>query len=226
MAGQRTNYTNINLLIFILFEKLSNLFIMAKSFIKRANRFLITTILGGVTVLLPFTLFVLLLKMIFDFIRRIINPLASFLSFGKITNELLIDLIVIGLIIAFCFFIGIFVRTRFGRGIFTSIEETWLNKLPLYPTIKETVQQFSGAKKIPFSQVVMADVFGNKTRMIGFVSDEHENGDFTIFVPTGPNPTNGFIFHVSREQIEFLDIKPDEAMRTVIAVGVGARKLF
>ena len=96
----------------------------------------------------------------------------------------------------------------------------------MYGTIKETVQQFTGAKRMPFSQVVLVDVFSNETRMLGFVTDEHGGDRYTIFVPTGPNPTNGFIFNVSKEQLEFLDIKPDEAMRTIIGVGTGASTLF
>ncbi|MBK8503269.1 MAG: DUF502 domain-containing protein [Saprospiraceae bacterium] len=85
------------------------------------------------------------------------------------------------------------------------------------------MQQFTGAKKMPFSDVVLVDVFSNGTRMTGFITDEHSSGNFTVFVPTGPNPTNGFIFHLKAEQVERLaDVKTDDALRSIIAVRVGS----
>ena len=38
--------------------------------------------------------------------------------------------------------------------------------------------------------------------------------------------TNGFIFHVKKEQLEFVDTRPEEAMRTIIGVGTGSEVLF
>lgn len=58
--------------------------------------------------------------------------------------------------------------------------------------------------------------------MTGFVTDELPNGKLTIFVPTGPNPTNGFIFHVDEDQVEYLDTNTEDAMRSIIGVGVGS----
>ena len=192
----------------------------------RVRKFFWTTFIGGLVVLLPITLFILITKLVLDFARNVVKPLTQVIEIKSISNEYLIDLIAIVLILAFCFFVGLFVQTQFGKGFFNYIDRILFDRLPFYGTIKTTVQQFTGTKKIPFSDVIMVDVFGNDTRMIGFVSDEHENGNLTLFVPTGPNPTNGFIFHVKKEQVEYLDLKPDEAMRTIIGVGAGASSLF
>ena len=132
--------------------------------LKRVNNFFRTTLIGGMLVLLPITIFVWLVKLIFDFILRIIRPLTNILDFGQITNELLLSLIAIGIIILFCFLVGLFVRTRSGKAIFGYFDRELLNRLPFYNTIKETVQQFTGAKKGPFSQVILVDAFGNGTR--------------------------------------------------------------
>ena len=81
---------------------------------------------------------------------------------------------------------------------------------------------------MPFTDVVLVDVFSNGTRMTGFITDEHASGNLTVFVPTGPNPTNGFIFHVTKEQVTRLDadIRTDDAMRTIIGVGVGSSSVM
>ena len=99
-----------------------------------------------------------------------------------------------------------------------------LSRIPFYSTLRDTVQQFFGRKKMPFSQVVIAEVMN--TKMTGFVTDERDDHTFTIFVPTAPNPTNGFIFHVKESQLEFLDARPEDAMRTIFGMGTGSSKLF
>ena len=63
--------------------------------------------------------------------------------------------------------------------------------------------------------------------MTGFVTDDElGHGFLTIFVPTGPNPTNGFIFHVPEDKVYYVDVRPEDAMRTIIGVGTGSRILF
>ncbi|MBT8219547.1 MAG: DUF502 domain-containing protein, partial [Bacteroidia bacterium] len=119
-----------------------------------------------------------------------------------------------------CFSVGVIVQTQLGKSIFAWVEKEWLLKLPFYKAIKETVQQFSGSKDMPFSKVVLVDVFNTGTRMTGFVTDKLDSGDVTVFVPTGPNPTNGFIFHLKPDQIQELDSSTEEAMRSVIGIGV------
>ncbi|WP_240554901.1 hypothetical protein [Oceanicoccus sagamiensis] len=59
------------------------------------------------------------------------------------------------------------------------------------------------------------------------VTSTHDNGWYTVFVPTGPNPTSGMIYHLPPEQVELLpNIKVDEALRTIIACGAGSDELF
>ena len=62
------------------------------SFISRLNNFFRTTLIGGILVILPITIFVFLVKIIFDFMRRMVEPLSKLLDFGLISNQLLIDL--------------------------------------------------------------------------------------------------------------------------------------
>ena len=193
---------------------------------KRLRKFLLNTFIGGFVVLLPIAIFVFLVQLLLKFVKNILAPLSNFLreEFELPIPDYLFNVIAAGIIIAICFMIGLFVTTQIGKNLFINFEKTYLEKLPLYGSIKETVQQFTGAKKMPFSDVVLVDVFSNGTRMTGFITDEHESGNFTVFVPTGPNPTNGFIFHVNESQIQRVNdgVKTDDAMRTIIGVGVGS----
>jgi len=192
--------------------------------IQNLKQFLITTLIGGLLVLLPIGLFYLLIKFLLNQVSKVIRPIVDLINIEGVSNVYLLQIIAFLIVIAFCFFVGLFVRTRSGKQIYLYFEDTTLAKLPFYTTIKETVRQVFSSKGSSFSQVVLADVMN--TKMTGFVTQEHENGYFTIFVPTAPNPTNGYIFHLKKDQLVFLDIKAEDAMRTIIGVGTGSQILF
>ncbi len=194
--------------------------------VKRIRRFFITTIIGGILVLLPLVIFVFVISFFFKFLAGLLAPLTEVISKYTQYDVIIVDLIAFVAAILFCFLVGLLIRTRVGTNIFGAVERNWLHKLPLYGTIKETVQQFTGSKKMPFSEVILVRPFDNKTAMTGFITETHGDGLYTVFVPTGPNPTNGFIFHVSEDQIEHLDAGTEDAMRSIIGVGVGSRKIL
>ena len=91
---------------------------------------------------------------------------------------------------------------------------------------KETVVQFLGDKKSPFSSVALVQIFGNETLVSAFVTDTHDNGDYTVFVPTGPNPTSGNIYHVKSRFVHPVDVPVEEAMRSIISCGAGSAGLI
>jgi len=194
--------------------------------IRRAQRFVVTTILGGLVVVLPLTLLGFLIRLLFNLIIGVIQPLSSLLGFSNHVNEWLINLLVLAIILVLFFLIGLAVRTEIGQRLFQNIEEQWLKPLPFYSILRETVQQLFSKDKMPFSKVALVDPFGSGTLMTGFITDELPNGFFTVFVPTAPNPTNGFIFHLPPDRITMVDAGTEDAMRSVISLGIGSGKLF
>ncbi|MEY2950139.1 MAG: hypothetical protein RLZZ248_1340 [Bacteroidota bacterium] len=195
---------------------------------RKIKQFVNTTLLGGLTVVLPFTLLVVVVRFLFNLILSIITPIKNLLPFSEGIKGWLIDITALGGIIVLFFLIGLAVRTSLGKELWNYFEKKFLLHLPFYSILRDTVQQFFGQGKVPFSKVVAVDVFNTGTQMIGFVSAEISEGKgmYSIFVPTGPNPTNGFIFLVEKEQVTLLDIKSEEAMRMIIGVGTGSEKLL
>lgn len=56
------------------------------------------------------------------------------------------------------------------------------------------------------------------------VTAKHVNGDYTVYVPTAPIPTSGFVYHLAAECVDLLPhVGVEEAMRTVIACGSGSQ---
>jgi len=195
-----------------------------KTFFQRLKSFLITTVVGGFVVVLPIAILVAVIQILYRFVSNLVSPMRGLIHFSGGAETWIVDLISVLIIVGAFFVIGLIVRTSIGRRIHDLIERRLLSQIPLYPTLRNTVRQFFGQKKMPFSRVVIAKVLG--ARMTGFVTDERRDRTYTVFVPTAPNPTNGFVIHAKERELEFLDVRPEDALRTIIGMGTGSYMLF
>lgn len=195
----------------------------------RTKNFLRTTILGGVIVILPAIILAFAFRWLFGFVGNAIKPLTNLvvdnLTLPDQIDEFIATLIVLSVIVLACFLVGLFVRTRLGQMIYNSVEASLLAKAPGYKMIKETVNQFLGKKESPFSSVALVRIFENDTKVTAFITDRHDDGTITVFVPTGPNPTSGFIYHLNRKYVHPVDVSVEDAMRSVISCGAGSTAL-
>lgn len=198
--------------------------------LKRIKAFFKTTLLGGVIVILPTIILVFAFKWLFRMVSNGIKPLTDLvvnnIDLPDQYNELIATLIVLVVIVLGCFLVGLFVRTRLGQIIYTGIESSVLSRAPGYKMIKETVNQFLGKNESPFSSVALVRIFENDTKVTAFITDRHDDGSITVFVPTGPNPTSGFIYHLASKYVHPVDVSVEDAMRSVISCGAGSEKLI
>jgi len=192
---------------------------------EKFKSFLKTSIIGGVVVILPMFIFIMVFKWLFGWVTDIIHPLTDVIVTKSNMSKLIADALVIAVILISCFIIGIIVKTKIGKFIHENLESRILKITPGYGTIKEIVMQLIG-KKFPFSSVALVRIFENDTLVTGFVTDSHPDGSYTIFVPTAPNPTSGFIYHLKGEFVHHVDIPIEEAMRSVITCGAGSNKIL
>ena len=197
--------------------------------LKRTKNFFRTTLLGGIIVILPTIILVFAFKWLFGMVGSGIKPLtdlvANNIDLPDRYDELIATLIVLSVIVLGCFFVGLFVRTRMGKYIYSGFEGTVLSKAPGYKMVKETVNQFLGKKESPFSSVALVQIFENDTKVTAFITDRHDDGTITVFVPTGPNPTSGFIYHLNEQYVHPVDVSVEDAMRSVISCGLGSDAL-
>lgn len=196
------------------------------------KRFLRTTFLGGLIVLLPIGVVAWILVWVWTSLTGMLAPLSQWLAGDADGRELsgqaviLSQVMALLIVIASCFFVGLIVRTAAGRYLHASIEKRVLRYAPGYNLIKETVLQLLGGRKSPFSQVAIVRPYDGEALMTGFVTDEHPSGWRTVFIPTGPNPTSGNIFHLPGERVFPLDVPVEEAMRSIISCGAGSEKVL
>ena len=189
---------------------------------RRTKSFLKTSLLGGLIVLLPVGIMVFLFKWIFDLVRGSIAPLTRIVTDRSQLNDLLAMAVVLCLIVLACFVIGLIVRTQVGRFIHEKLEDHILKIAPGYNLVKETVLQFLGNRPSPFASVALVQLFGNDTLATAFVTERHDNGWYSVFVPTGPNPTSGNIYHLKPEYVHRVDLPIEDVMRSIISCGAGS----
>ena len=192
----------------------------------RIKQFFISTILGGLLVILPVALFLFIMNWVFGIVRAAIAPLTNVLLESTELPGIVADVIVVVALILLCFVVGMVLRTRIGKWVYSLLETKLLKKAPGYSIIKETVAQFIGNKKSPFSATALVQIFGNDTMVSAFITDEHSDGSFTVFVPTGPNPTSGNIYHLPPRLVKKIDAPADEMMRSIISCGAGSSALL
>jgi len=196
------------------------------------KNFIKTSLLGGLVVMLPITILGFFFKWLFRLVTDLIQPLTDYASRLYPFPEIVADMLVIVIILLSCFFIGVVVSTKLGNFLHQTFDDVLQKLAPGYRMVKEVVVQLLGSSEnSPFRNGMVARVriFGmdSPTEVTALVVDRSDPDVFTVFVPTGPNPTSGNIFHVNKEQVTlYPDIKLDSTMRTVIACGAGSGELF
>jgi len=194
---------------------------------KRIQKFLWTTLIGGVVALAPLTLIILLFRWVINMIGRNLTPLVDRLLNDPDPDPLFkfaLYVITFTAILLFFFMIGLVVRTRLWAFLNKS-EDRYLLKIPGYKMIKETVQQFFGKNRSFFKEVVLVDIFNTGALMTGFITDD-QGEVITVFVPTGPNPTSGNIYHLQKSRVLKTKATVDNGMKTIISCGAGSAEIF
>lgn len=114
---------------------------------------------------------------------------------------------------------------------FASLTEKLILGIPginsIYNTVKQVVDTFGSPGKQNFSKVVMIEFPRKGVWTIAFLVSKQQaepqsqlKGEhWTVFVPTCPNPTGGYMLILPREEIIELEMSVGDAMKMVISGG-------
>ncbi|QQS52087.1 MAG: DUF502 domain-containing protein [Bacteroidota bacterium] len=195
------------------------------TFSTKLKDFAITTLIGGLIAILPLTLLVLVFKWVIGIVIGFLRPIVSLIPTRTDWQEALVYVLTIVAITGTFFLAGLIIRTRIGRIFNRILEDKYLMKIPGYKVVRGTILQIFSKNSSFFSEVVLVDPFNTGTLMTGFITDKH--GEYiTVFVPTGPNPTSGNIFHVKREKVIFTSTPADVGIKSIIGCGAGSNEVF
>jgi uncharacterized membrane protein len=130
--------------------------------------------------------------------------------------------------------IGMLTTGYIGR-FFVRIWEGIIKKMPIvssiYSLVKQIVETFLSQKSRSFSQVVLVEYPRKGLWTLAFVSKESTGGKIdaktgertvSIFIPTTPNPTSGFLIFVPENDVIKLDLSVEECLKYVISCGIVA----
>ncbi len=137
-----------------------------------------------------------------------------------------------GFLIAGALFIttGFLTRYLIGRR-FIAHGENILQRIPLISRVYGAVQQirdvFVSREGTVFQKVCMVQYPRKGMWAVAFITS-HEQGlvqdtigeeVISIFMPTTPNPTSGFLMYVKPEEVDVLDVTVEDAMKLIISGG-------
>ncbi len=114
---------------------------------------------------------------------------------------------------------------RHERSLLSLLEQFVIAKIPVvggwYETFRDILQTFTASGGSNYLGTVRIPV--GRGYIIAFVSKREETEEgarLTVFVPTSPNPTSGFVLFFDEKDVEYLPISPEKAFTMIISLGV------
>jgi len=198
----------------------------------------------GLVILLPLAVTIAIVVFIVNFLTKPFmgfvmkvlakSPIKDF-STPLFSSEQLIRtgsqiIILIGLFVIIVL-IGIITRWFFFNSLI-KLSDKLLHKIPVvnkvYKTTQEIIKTLFVTDKNSFKQVVLIPFPDKQTYSIGLVSrkspqvcqDAVKSEMLSVFVPTTPNPTTGFLLMFKKDDVILLDMKTEDAVKYIVSCGI------
>ena len=192
----------------------------------RLRRHLITKILSGLLIVIPFFIAYFVLVIVFRMILSIVSPILHLGLYSGMPESIVTILSVIILVFIIYLF-GVLATYSFGKKM-VSLTETLLLKIPLMKTVfsasKTAISALSINREASFHSVVFIEFPKKGYWSFGFVtgvtSDKDGEKYFKIFMPTTPNPTTGFFMMVKQKDVIQTDISVEDAIQSLLTGGI------
>ncbi len=136
------------------------------------------------------------------------------------------------LLIAALMLVGMLTTGYVGK-FFVKLWERIIRKMPVvssfYSLMKQIFETFLSQKSRSFSEVVLVQYPRKDLWTIAFVSKDETGGEvadkvgqkmLSIYVPTTPNPTSGFLIFVPENDVIKLDMSVEDGIKYVLSCGI------
>lgn len=179
---------------------------------------------SGIAVALPLGVTIFVLIWLFNLLDSILAKPVAWVLGKEVPGVGLAAIIIL------IFLVGMFTSNLVGKKIFGWFHSL-VEKIPIIKTIYSPVSKISrgisSEKSDSFQKVVLVEFPSKNAKSIGFITNHdislNDIGKVFVFIPTTPNPTNGFLVLMDRKDIEVIDIPINEGLNMVISMGSAAQ---
>ena len=197
------------------------------------------SLLAGLLIILPLVVTLWLFALVLGPVQRFATPpLVGLLRAAGLDTVL--DLpgagvgtALLGLLLTFVFIylVGVLGSNIIGRGLIRKMDQLALS-IPLiksiYGSARQLLETFYSTADRTFESVVLIEYPRKGIYTVGLVTAPTEGelqdrvpGDaVNVFVPTTPNPTSGMLVMARRDELNYLDMNVEEALRFVVRGGI------
>jgi uncharacterized membrane protein len=198
-------------------------------FAKLRNAFL-----SGLLLLTPITITWLVFSAIFNRVGGGFREYFFFFVPSELRDHdslrLLWNVVATLIVIVLITLLGYISRYVLGQ-YFGSLAERFILTIPgvngVYNTVKQIVDTFGTQNRNLFSKVVLVEFPRPGVRTIGFLTNRAQGEPsartgvelLTVFVPTTPNPTGGYLMLFPKAEVIELDMSVGDGMKMIISGG-------
>jgi uncharacterized membrane protein len=192
----------------------------------------------GLVILLPLAVTIVLVAFIINiltqpFVGFIEHFLIGFPLYDKyrVAIHIILQIILLFGLFFFTVLLGFLARIVVFKSLL-SFYDYVLHRIPVIKTVYKATQQviktIFGSSSRSFKRVAMVPFPNSGAFCIGLVSSPAPSlctktvgvPLITVFVPTTPNPTSGFLMMYQEDEVIYLDMKIEEAFKYIISCGV------
>ncbi|MEM6532646.1 MAG: DUF502 domain-containing protein [Myxococcota bacterium] len=198
------------------------------------------TFITGLLFILPIVVSVWLVRFVFEQISAAVSPvviqLIRLVGFGNPVVQLWLDyiapLLSVALAVLIIWLIGLIGGNVIGRRLLRRLESLML-QVPIiksiYAATRQFIDTFSSAGSKAFKEVVLVEYPRKGLWSLAFLTNDSNTGEvqqrtqdevISVFIPTTPNPTSGWLLFVSSSEVIRLRMTVDEAFKMIISGGV------
>jgi uncharacterized membrane protein len=179
--------------------------------------------LSGIAVALPLGVTVFVLIWLFNLLDNILAKPVAWILGRQVPGVGLAAIIIL------IFIVGMLTSNWVGKKIFGWFHGL-IEKIPIIKTIYNPVSKISRSisseNTDSFQKVVMVEFPNKGVKSIGFITNHdislNNKDKVFVFIPTTPNPTNGFLVIMDRKDVDVMDIPINEGLNMVISMGSAA----
>lgn len=187
---------------------------------KAIAEFTKTTLIGGVLVVIPVYLSILLLLKAVAGVAGLVSPITE----GLPTTLPFRELVAVLILIASCFVCGIALRTGPGLRAKNALERSLLEKIPGYALIRGLAGRIVGKQDEQTFTVVLAEI--EDALVPAFLVEDCDEEHCVIFVPSVPTPAAGSIYIIARTRVHTVDVPFTHAVSVISKWGAGSSELL